>query len=133
MKTNQLRINALSTSGFAWYLSYLTALDAKDIEAYGAFLDDACVMYQNNTGPVEGKAAILAGLSQYWATFGTLEHDLLNIYGTDTSFMLEALNHYTRKDGTAVTLRAVALTDRNRDGRVTSIRLYTDAAPLFSS
>ena len=88
-------------------------------------------MQQNNAAPVQGKAAILAGLSQYWQTFGTLEHDLLNIYGTDTAFMLEALNYYTRKDGKPVTLRAVALTDRNSDGLVTSFRFYTDTAPLF--
>lgn len=131
MKMDKLRINSLSDEAFAWYLSYLGALDAKDVDAYGVFLAENCVMYQNDAGPVEGKAAILEGLSQYWGTFGTLEHDLLNIYGDDEAFMLEALNHYTRKDGKPVTLRAVALTDRNSAGHVTSFRFYTDTAPLF--
>lgn len=45
---------------------------------------------------------------------------------------LEALNHYTRRDGAIVTLRAVALTDRNEAGLVTSARLYTDTSPLFA-
>ena len=132
MKTDNLRTNALSPDVYAWYLSYLTALDAKDIEAFGAFLDDNCVMYQNNMGPVEGKSAIMTGLKTYWESFGTLEHELLNIYGTDTAFMLEALNDYTRKDGKPVTLRAVALTDRNSEGKVTSFRFYTDTTPLFA-
>lgn len=132
MKTDRLRINQLSPAGFAWYRSYLEALDAKDLARYGEFLADECVMQMNNDAPVIGKSAVLAMLGPYWQSFGTLEHDLLNIYGGDTSFMLEALNHYTRLDGGAVTLRAVALTDRDATGRVVSFRLYTDTKPLFA-
>ena len=132
MKTDKLRINQLSEQAYNWYLSYLQALDAKNVEAYGAFLADDCMMQQNNADPVKGKAAILAGLAQYWNTFGSLEHDLLNIYGTNSAFMLEALNDYTRKDGKPVTLRAVALTDRNEAGKVISFRFYTDTSPLFA-
>ncbi len=131
MKTDSLRLNSLSQDAYAWYLSYLTALDAKDVAGYGAFLAENCVMRFNNASAVEGKAAVLDGLGQYWQTFGTLEHDLLNIYGTDAAFALEALNHYTRLDGGPVTLRAVAFTDRDAQGLVTSFRLYTDTAPLF--
>jgi ketosteroid isomerase-like protein len=132
MKTDDLRINQLSTEAYDWYLAYLTALDAKDVEDYGTYLADDCVMQQNNDDPVQGKPAILEGLAGYWSTFGELEHDLRNIYGSDPAFYLEALNHYTRADGEAVTLRAVAFTDRNDDGLVTSVRLYTDTSPLFS-
>ena len=76
-------------------------------------------MIQNNMPPVQGKAAILAGLSQFWQSFSKLTHDLLNIYGNDDAFALEALNHYVRLDGETVTVRAVALTDRNATGLVT--------------
>lgn len=133
MKTDRLRINQLSPAAYDWYRRYLAALDAKDIERYLAFLDDDCEMVMNNLDPVRGKAAIRDALSRYWAGFGNLEHDLANIYGTDSAFMLEALNHYTRPDGRAVTLRAVALTDRDAAGRVTSFRLYSDTGPLFAS
>lgn len=78
-----------------------------------------------------GKQAVLQAPGYYWPTFGSLKHDLLNIYGTDRSFAREALNHYTRKDGELVTLRAVAFTDRDEQGLVTSVRLYTNTAPLF--
>ena len=131
MKTYSFRINSLSAAAFAWYLDYLAALDAKDLNRYGAFLAEGCEMRMNNADPVRGKAAVLAALKSYWASFGTLEHEPLNIYGTDDAFMLEALNHYTRGDGGRVTLRAVALTDRDAAGLVTSFRLYTDTGPLF--
>ena len=132
MKTSNLNINHLSSAGYAWYLDYLDALDAKDIERYGSFLADNCTMQINNAEVMTGKAVILGALSQYWQSFGRLEHDLLNLYGTDTVFMLEALNHYERLDGQAVTLRAVALTDRNVAGEVTSVRLYSDTSVLFT-
>ena len=133
MKTENLRINQLSSKAYAWYLSYLTVLDAKDVEGYGAFLSDDCEMQSNNNSPVQGKAIILNYLSEYWNTFGSLTHDLLNIYGSDSNFVLEALNHYTRIDGKSVTITAVAFTDRNAAGLVTSVRFYTDTKPVFAS
>ncbi len=89
-------------------------------------------MQMNNADPVKGRDAILAGLSEYWKSFASVEHDLRNLYGTDQSFVLEALNHDQRHDGKQVTLRAVAFTDRDEDGLVTSVRLDTDTAPLFA-
>ena len=133
VKTNNLRTNQLTPAATEWYLSYLAALDAKDVQSYGAFLADDCAMQFNNAPAVSGKAAVLDALAQYWATFGTLEHDLLNIYGTDGAFALEARNLYTRQDGKTAVLNAVAFTDRNAQGLVTSFRLYTDTAPLFDA
>lgn len=132
MKTDAIQINQLSPNGYEWYLGYLTALDAKDIDCYGQYLADDCTLTTNNADPVVGKDAVLNGLAYYWQSFGELEHELLNIYGTDSAFVLEALNHYKRLDGSEVTLRAVALTDRDPQGLVTSVRLYTDTSPLFA-
>ena len=132
MKTGNLRINQLSPKTYEWYLKYLETMDSKNVERYGTFLADDCVMQFNNNAPVQDKGVIVQFLSDYWATFDSIEHDLLNIYGTDSAFVLEALNHYKRNDGNNVTLRAVAFTDRNQEGLATSVRLYTDTTPLFA-
>ncbi|WP_193199655.1 nuclear transport factor 2 family protein [Nostoc sp. MG11] len=132
MRTDKLRINQLSPQIYEWYLAYLQSIDSKNIEGYGTFLADDCLMQTNNHPPVVSKAAILRGLSEYWTSFDSLTHDLLNIYGTDSSFVLEALNHYKCNDGKLVTVKAVAITDRNQTGLVTSIRLYSDTTPLFA-
>ncbi|MBD2774428.1 nuclear transport factor 2 family protein [Iningainema tapete] len=132
MRTDQLRINQLSPHTYEWYLKYLEALDSLDIEAYGKFLAQDCSVQSNNNPPMQGKQVVMQGLAAYWTTFASLEHDLLNIYGSDRSFVLEALNHYQRLDGKAVTIRAVAFTDRNEEGLVTSVRFYTDTTPLFA-
>lgn len=132
MRTDNLRINQLSRETYEWYLKYLEALDSLDIEAYGKFLADDCSVQSNNSPEMEGKQVVMKGLAAYWTTFDSLEHDLLNIYGSDSSFVLEALNHYKRNDGKPVTIRAVAFTDRNQEGLVTSVRFYTDTTPLFA-
>lgn len=87
----------------------------------------------NNAEPVAGREAVRAGLASYWQSFGGLEQDLLNIYGSDEHFVLEALNHYSTLDGRQVTLRAVAFTDRDGEGLATSVRLFTGTGPLFAS
>lgn len=133
MRMGNLRINELSEDGWGWYRAYLDALDAKDIDRYGDFLAEDVVLMMNNAEPVRGRAQVITGLSAYWQSFGSLEHEPLAILGTDRAFALEALNHYTTLDGRAVTLRAVALTDRGPDGLATSVRLYTDTAPLFAA
>ncbi|MEM7488478.1 MAG: hypothetical protein AAF390_05070 [Pseudomonadota bacterium] len=82
---------------------------------------------------VTGKAAVTAMLAGYWLSFAGIEHDLINIYGTDRSYVLEADNHYLRHDGVRVTVRAVAFTERDADGKVTRIRVHGDTAPVFAA
>lgn len=132
MRTDNLRINQLSPETYEWYLKYLKALDNLDIEAYSKFLAQDCSVQSNNNPPMEGKQVVMQGLAAYWETFASLEHDLLNIYGCDSSFVLEALNYYKRTDGQLVAIRAVAFTDRNKEGLVNSVRFYTDTTPVFA-
>ena len=114
------------------YLDHLGATDRKDLEARGAFLADGCALPMNDQPPTVGKEAVLRGLAAYLRSLGVIERDLGNIHGVDRRFALEALNRYRRLDGGAVTLRALALTDRDEAGLVTSVRLYTDTGPLFA-
>lgn len=131
IKTN-LRTNQLSAEATDWYLDhYLAAMDALDVERYATFLADNVSLKFNNAPAIEGKAAVVGMLSGYWRSFAAIEHETLNIYGTDRQFMLEALNHYVRHDGKKVTTQAVALTDRDEDGLVNSVRVFADASPVF--
>lgn len=132
MITTNLRINQLTPAATDWYIgNYLAAMDALDVDWYAAFLADDVSVQFNNAPAVEGKQAVVAMLAGYWQSFAAIEHEPLTILGSDQSFMLEALNHYVRHDGRKVSTRAVALTDRNVDGKVTSVRIYTDASPVF--
>ena len=131
MITSNLRINQLSDDATKSYFDYLAVLDAKDIDTYATVLAEDVSIQFNNGPKVAGKQAVVGMLGEYWQSFQSLEHDLTNIYGSDTTFVLEALNHYERHDGQKVTVNAVAFTDKNSDGLVTSIRIYGDTSPLF--
>lgn len=132
MITTNLRVNQLSAAAYNNYLAYLTAIDNKDINAYGKFLADDIAVQFNNDEPMQGKETVLQGLSYYWQSFVSVEHDLVNIYGTDTHYVLEAENHYIRKDGKLTTIKAVAFTDINDQGLVKSVRIYQDVSPVFA-
>lgn len=133
MITSNLRTNELGEAAYREYLDYLAVLDAKDVGSYAEFLADEVSIQFNNAPAVSGKAAVVGMLGGYWQSFKTIEHDLTNIYGSDGAYVLEALNHYERHDGKKVTVRAVAFTDRNPEGLVTSIRVYGDTSPLFEN
>ncbi len=131
MKTNNLKTNQLSATAYETYSAYLQAMDNKDVETYGTFLAEDVEMSFNNDSFGKGKEPILKGLAKYWQSFVSIEHDLLNIYGTEENYVLEALNHYKRHDGKDATVRAVAFTDLDKDGKVMSVRLYMDMNPVF--
>lgn len=132
MITQNLRINQLSSAAYERYLAYLQTIDNKDVGGYGRFLADKVTVRFNNDAPMQGKAAVLEGLGAYWQSFQLLEHDLINIYGTDEQYVLEALNHYVRADGQPATVHAVAFTDLDEHGLVESIRIYQDVSPVFA-
>ena len=123
IKSNKLRINQLSDKAFQWYLGYLNTIDNRDIKSYVSYLFDDCTLQINNDPPVSGKDQITKHPTSLWTSFKGNGHDLLIIYGTDSSFSSEIVNHF------AV---AVGYLDRNGEGLLTSVRLYADFSPLFS-
>ena len=135
--SGRLRINQLTPEGWTWYQEYLTVLDAYDIDGYADLLSPDVSVQFNNDEPMVGHDLVKTGLGQFWRSVTamgyTLLHAPLNILGDDRHFVLEALNHYDKKDGTRVTVRATAWTDRRDDGKVTSVRLYQDLSPLYAT
>ncbi len=136
MDLGRLRINQLSSDGWAWYRKYLDVLDAYDVEGYAGFLADDVQVQFNNDEPLTGLVTARQGLRQFWGSITgmgyVLLHEPLNIYGDDQHFVLEALNHYDKPGSPRVTVRATAWTDRDDDGKVTAVRLYQDLSPLYS-
>lgn len=136
MNLSRLRINQLSDAGWSWYQNYLDALDAYDVDRYASFLADDVAIAFNNDDPMNGRNVAKQGLGQFWGSISqmgfTLLHEPLNIYGTDDTFVLEALNHYDKPGSDRITVHAAAFTDRGADGKVTSVRLYQDVSPLFA-
>lgn len=127
MILTSLRTNQLSPAAWVFYRDYLAALDDYDVERFAGFLADDVEVQFNNDPPLAGKATAVAALAEFWGSVTamgfSLLHEPLNIYGTDDRYVPEALNHYDASDGARITVRAVAFTDRDAAGAVSSIRL----------
>lgn len=133
MKCESLRTNQLSPEAFAWYQGYLAAMDSADLPRIVAYFAPDCAFQINNHLPMHGHEAISAAIERYWGAIGGMEHDLLNIYGDDAHFCVEMLCHYTRKDGSIVTLPAAVFIDRNPEGHIVWARSYVDATPVHDA
>lgn len=133
MKLESLRTNQLSPEAFAWYQDYLAAMDGADLPRITTHLAPECAFQINNHLPMHGREAIGAAFVRYWDAIECMEHDLLNIYGDDAHFCVEMLCHYTRKDGSVVTLPAAVFIDRDANGHIVWARSYVDATPVHDA
>ena len=117
-----------------WIDDYYADVDAMRLEAFvERHSDDAAVVFGNNP-PAVGKEAIGAAIGGFWSMIGGLRHERRNLWfvNDDTTAVLEVVTHYTTKGGAAVPIPCVSLLDRNTDGKVTSLRVSIDLAPLFA-
>lgn len=127
-----VRINQLGPEATRWLHEVLTALDAKDVDAYTGFMaDDVEVSFNNGDMTMRGRDAVRDGLAQFWQSFGTLAHDELNIDGTDRNLVHESaqLLHDARRAGGDHS--GGGMVDRDDDGNVVSLRIYNDQSPLW--
>jgi len=129
---NKLEANELSAEAFTWYQDYLSAVDNRDIEKFSAFLAPESEFQFGNQPKVVGRSQIVEGLKKFWQTYNGEEHILHNILGNDHNFALEADNVFERKNGSHVSIPAVATTKRNGQGLVTSFRVFIDISPLYA-
>jgi ketosteroid isomerase-like protein len=117
-----------------WIDDYYADVDAMRLEAFvERHSDDAVVVFGNNP-PSVGKEAIRAAIGGFWSIIGGLRHERRNLWFVDdgATAVLEVVTHYTTKGGAEVPVPCVSLLDRDADGKVTSLRVHIDLAPLFA-
>jgi ketosteroid isomerase-like protein len=116
-----------------WIDDYYADVDAMRLEPFvERHSDDAAVVFGNNP-PAVGKEAIRAAIGGFWSMIGGMRHERRNLWFVNdgATAVLEVVTHYTTKGGANVPVPCVSLLDRNADGKVTSLRVYIDLAPLF--
>lgn len=116
-----------------WITEYYTDVDAMNLESYvNRHTEDAEVIFGNNPAAV-GKEAIGQAIGGFWSMIGGLRHEQRNLWFVDgDTAVLEVLVHYTTRGGAEVSVPCVSILDRAEDGRVSSLRVHIDLAPLFA-
>jgi hypothetical protein len=133
MKLTGLGVNQLSTDGVGWYVRYLAAWEAKQADAHASFLANNIVVQLGNNVPIYTRRAIMPVVERIWSRYRSLDHEILNLYGSDRSFAAEVLWHFIRLDGAAITIPAMIAIERDETGLASSIRTYSNVTPIFET
>ena len=132
MKTHLLKKQALSEESFTWLKNKYLAVDSRNHAEYAKYLADDCVLQFGNNPLAIGEDALLPGIDNFWASIHGLNHNFINVLGTDNQLVLEAVIDYTRTDDKVVQTPYVTIIERNEDGLAISIRIFIDTTPVYS-
>ena len=116
-----------------WITDYYTDVDGMNLQGFvDRHTDDAVVQFANFPHSV-GKEAIGEAIGGFWSTIGGMRHERRNLWVVDNgrTAVLEVLVHYSTKGGAEVVVPCVSILDQAPDGKVSSLRVHIDLAPLF--
>ena len=106
-------------------------IDRKDADGFAAYLTPDG-RFRFGSGPVaEGRDAVRAAVSAFFATVAGLEHRLFKAVRDGDTLMMEGEVTYTRHDGSSITLPFANVFEM--DGSLVSdYKVYADVAPLYA-
>jgi ketosteroid isomerase-like protein len=106
------------------------AFDAKDIAALAELVTDDVRLQIGNADVVNGKPEFREALSAFFASVAAFRHTVTNVWSDRDAIIAELRVHYTRLDGTELTLPCCNVF-RVRDGAVADYRVYMDITPVY--
>lgn len=107
------------------------AFDEKDIIALATLMTDDVRLQIGNADVVEGKAAFVRELQAFFGSVAEFRHTVTNVWSDLDAVIAELTVHYTRLDGTEVTLPCCNVF-RLLDGAVADYRVYMDITPVYA-
>lgn len=115
----------------AWWGRLFAVIDARDADAFVAFLTPDAEFRFGNAPAVHGREAIHAAVAGFFSVIGGCRHRLRGAWNGAGTAVCEGEVTYTRQDGSTVTIPFVNVFELEGE-RVASYRIYIDNAPLFS-
>ena len=131
MKTTLLKKQVMSPEAFQWLQNKYLAVDSRSHTEYAKYLSDDCVLQFGNNPLAVGEDALLQGIDNFWDSIHGLNHNFINVLGTDDCIVLEAVIDYTRTDDKVVQTPCVTIIERNGNGLANSIRIFIDTTPVY--
>jgi ketosteroid isomerase-like protein len=107
------------------------AFNSKDIGALAALMTDDVRLQIGNAPVVEGKAGFVEALQIFFGSVAGFRHTVTNVWSDVDAVIAELAVHYTRLDGTELTLPCCNVF-RLRDGAVADYRLYMDITSVYA-
>jgi limonene-1,2-epoxide hydrolase len=112
--------------------SLFAAIDAKNTDAFLAFLTRDALFRFGSAPAMHGHDAIRAGVDQFFASIAGSSHAINNVLGKDATLVCEGEVTYRRHDGTQLTLPFTDVFEL--DGPlIAQYKIYLDIAPLYET
>jgi ketosteroid isomerase-like protein len=107
------------------------AFDAKDIGALAALMTDDVRLQIGNADVAHGKREFVSALEAFVMSVASFHHTVTNVWSDVDAVIAEIRVHYTRLDGTEMTLPCCNVF-RLRNGAVADYRVYMDITPVYT-
>jgi ketosteroid isomerase-like protein len=113
--------------------SLFAAIDARDAEAFAAFMQEESVFRFGNAPPVQGRAAVRDSVAGFFAAIGGVRHDLEASWQMPDALLCHGTVHYTRLDGSRHSVPFANVLSLDPDsGQVRDYRIFADLSGLFA-
>lgn len=107
------------------------ALDARDLDALAGLLSDDASFRFGNGPELHGRDAVVEATGGFLGAVAGTAHEVTGCVGGPEAFVAETRVRYVRHDGGEVVLPA-ATSVRVRDGLMSRVQVFMDAAPVFA-
>ena len=114
-----------------WLQQLFASIDRKDAEAFAAFLAEDASFVFGNQPPVEGRAAIVAAVSDFFESVAALRHNVARVWEHGDSVVCNGEVTYTRHDGNEVSLPFADIFSM-QGNLISDYRIYMDVTPLYA-
>jgi limonene-1,2-epoxide hydrolase len=106
------------------------SIDAMDTESFLSCIREDAIFRFGSSPPVQGHAAIRAGVDGFFASIAALQHVVQRQVAEDNAVVCEGEVTYTRHDGSKITLPFVNVFEV-AGGLISLYRIYIDIGPLY--
>lgn len=108
------------------------AIDAKDSEAFVAYLSDDAVFRFGSAPPVQGRAAIREAVNGFFESIAGLSHVVSKTVRDGATLVCEGEVTYARLDGSSVTLPFTDVFEYEGE-LIAHYKIYMDIGPLYAA
>ena len=107
------------------------AIDAKNTEAFLAYLAEEAVFRFGSAPETAGHESIRDGVNGFFASIAGSSHAIGNVVDSDTTLFCEGEVTYERHNGTEITLPFANVFELDGE-RISHYKIYIDIAPLYA-
>jgi limonene-1,2-epoxide hydrolase len=111
--------------------AFIKAWPTADPAPLGSFFDEDAVYHNIPLEPVIGRSAIVATIAQFMSMGGQVDVDIIHIVAEDPIVMTERVDHFTRDDGTTISLPVMGVIEVH-GGLIAAWRDYFDLSQFTS-